>query len=409
MKKIKMLIKSSPFRGLGGVLLLLLLPHLSRADGLADDLKGMQPVLDNVYNQMLPLCSQLIGAARGIAGFAALWYIASRVWRQIAAAEPIDFYPLLRPFALGIAILLFPAVIAVMNGVLQPVVSATGNMVQSSNTAIAQLLAQKEAAVKNSSAYQMYEGADGNGDQEKWFKYTHPDDPNGDNQGIFDGIGNDIKFWAAKQSYSFRNSIKQWMSEVLEVLYAASSLCINTIRTFFLIVLAILGPLVFGLSTFDGFQHNLHQWLARYINIFLWLPIANIFGAIIGKVQENMLKLDISQIQSQGDTFFNSTDTAYLIFLLIGILGYFSVPTVANFIVHAHGQNGMLQRVNSISASTTSTVVSAGAAVGSSAGSRALQGASNIINAPGDFMKGYNSAGTGGSDHQKDRLSGKSS
>jgi conjugative transposon TraJ protein len=410
-KRIFKLFKSSPFRGLGGLCLLLFLPHLSKADGLADDLQGMQPVLDNVYSQMLPLCSQLIGAARGIAGFAALWYIASRVWRQIAAAEPIDFYPLLRPFALGIAILLFPAVIAVMNGVLQPVVSATGNMVKASNTAIAQLLAQKEAAVKNSAAYQMYEGADGNGDQDKWFKYTHPDDPNGDNQGMFDGIGNDIKFWAAKQSYSFRNSIKQWMSEVLEVLYAASSLCINTIRTFFLIVLAILGPLVFGLSAFDGFQQSLHQWLARYINIFLWLPIANIFGSIIGKVQENMLKLDISQIQSQGDTFFSSTDTAYLIFLLIGILGYFSVPTVANFIVHAHGQNGMLQRVNNISASTTSTVVSAGAAAGSATGTRMAQGASNILHAPGEFMKGYNGGGSAnsGSNHQKDRLSGKSS
>ncbi|MDB5144573.1 MAG: traJ [Mucilaginibacter sp.] len=253
----------------------------------------------------------------------------------------------------------------------------------------------------------MYVGDTGSGDQSKWYKYTHPDDPNGDNQGMLDGIGNDIKFWMDKQQYNFRNSIKQWLSEVLEVVYAAASLCINTIRTFFLIVLAILGPLVFGLSVFDGFQHSLHQWLARYINIFLWLPIANIFGSIIGKVQENMLRLDIAQIQSQGDTFFNSTDTAYCIFLLIGIVGYFSVPTVANFVVHAHGHNGMLQRVNSIATGTTSTIIGAGAAVGSATGERMVQGAKNIVNAPGDFMKGYNTSGNG--NHQKDRLSGKSS
>lgn len=406
-KKIFKLFKSSPFRGLGGLVLLLFIPCLSKADGLADDLQGMQPVLDNVYNQMIPLCSQLIGAARGIAGFAALWYIASRVWKQIAAAEAIDFYPLLRPFALGIAILLFPSVISLMNGVLKPVVSATGSMVQTSNTAIAQLLAQKEAAVKSSDAYQMYEGADGNGDEQKWYKYTHPDDPDGNgNSGIFNGIGNDIKFWAAKQSYAFRNSIKQWLSEVLEVVYAAASLCINTIRTFFLIVLAILGPLVFGLSVFDGFQHSLTQWLARYVNIFLWLPIANIFGSIIGQVQQNMLKLDISQIQSQGDTFFSPADTAYLVFLLIGIVGYFCVPTVANFVVHAHGQNGMLQKVNSLTTGAATTVISTASTAGNAIGDRMERGASNIIHAPGDFMKGYNS---GGSDHQKDRLSGKQS
>jgi conjugative transposon TraJ protein len=393
-----------------GLLALLFLPHLSKADGLASDLQGMQPVLDNVYNQMLPLCSQLIGAARGIAGFAALWYIASRVWRQIASAEPIDFYPLLRPFALGMAILAFPAVIALMNGVLQPVVSATGSMVQNSNTAITQLLAQKEAAEKQTSAYQMYVGDNGNGDESKWYKYSHPDDPEGNGNSGFSGIGSDIQFWMSKQQYNFSNSIRKWMSEVLEVVYEAASLCINTIRTFFLIVLAILGPLVFGLSVFDGFQHSLQQWLARYINIFLWLPIANIFGSIIGQVQQNMLKLDIAQIQSQGDNFFNSTDTAYLIFLLIGIVGYFSVPTVANFVVHAHGGNGMLQRVNSIATSGASTVINTGAAVGSATGSRMAQGASNILHAPGDFMKGYNSAGSDkGNTHQKDRLSGKPS
>lgn len=292
------------------------------AQDIAGSLKGMQPVLDNVYNQMIPLCSNLIDAARGIAGFAALWYIASRVWRQIAHAEPLDFYPLLRPFALGMAIMMFPLVISIMNGIMQPIVSATGAMVKNSDSSIALLLKQKQDAIKNSSAYQMYIGDNGEGDRQKWYKYTHPDDQD-QNEGTFESIGNDVKFWMDKQAYNFKNSIKQWMSEILQVLYAAAILCINTIRTFYLIVLAILGPLVFGFAVFDGLQHSLQQWIARYINIFLWLPIANIFGAIIGQVQQQMIKLDISQIQSAGDTFFSSTDTAYLIFLCIGIVGYF--------------------------------------------------------------------------------------
>jgi hypothetical protein len=94
----------------------ILFPLFSKADGLAGDIQGLQGVLNNVYNEMLPMCSQLIGVARGIAGFGALWYIAARVWRHLANAEPVDFYPLLRPFALGMAILLFPTVIAVING-----------------------------------------------------------------------------------------------------------------------------------------------------------------------------------------------------------------------------------------------------------------------------------------------------
>ena len=339
-------------------------PLFSKADGLATDIQGLQGTLNGVYNDMLPMCSQLIGVGRAIAGFGALWYIGSRVWRQIASAEPIDFYPLMRPFALGLAILLFPTVIAIINGIMSPTVSATGGMVQNSDAAIAALLKAKEAAVEKTDTWQMYVGADGDGDRDKWYKYTHPDDPTGANEGMLASVGNDMKFAMSKASYNFRNSVKQWMSEVLQVLYEAAALCINTIRTFYLIILAILGPIVFGLAVFDGFQHTLTVWLAKYINVFLWLPVANIFGAIIGKVQENMLKLDISQVQNAGDTFFSSTDTAYLIFLIIGIIGYFTVPSVANYIVNAGGGNGLLQKVNSIVSSTSQSVV--GAASGGS-------------------------------------------
>jgi conjugative transposon TraJ protein len=385
-----------------GMLLLLLTATQSNAQDITSSLQGMQPVLDNVYNQMIPMCSNLIGAAQGIAGFAALWYIASRVWRQIAHAEPLDFYPLLRPFALGICIMLFPMVISLMNGIMQPIVTTTANMVTDSNNSIALLLQQKEDAIKNSSSYQMYVGDDGNGDRAQWYKYTHPDDPNDQNEGTFSSLGNDVKFWMDKQAYNFKNDIKEWMSEILQVIYAAAILCINTIRTFYLIVLAILGPLVFGFAVFDGLQHTLAQWIARYINIFLWLPIANVFGSIIGKVQQQMLQLDINQIQSSGDTFFSPTDTCYLIFLCIGIVGYFCVPSVANYVIHAHGGNGLLNKVTNVAATTASTTIS----VASAAGGRMEQARSNIRYAAADFKEGYNSAGKG--TYQEDKISGKS-
>jgi conjugative transposon TraJ protein len=386
------------------LLLLFTTAAQSQARDMTSSLKGMQPVLNKVYDQMIPLCSNLIDAGRGIAGFAALWFIASRVWKQIARAEPVDFYPLLRPFALGICILLFPAVISLMNGIMQPIVSATGTMAANSDNSIALLLKQKENAIKNSSTYQMYMGDDGNGDRSKWYAYTHPDDPDDHNEGTFSSLGNDVKFWMDKQSYNFKNNIKQWMSEVLQVLYAAAILCISVIRTFYLIVLAILGPLVFGFAVFDGLQHTLTQWIARYINIFLWLPIANIFGSIIGQVQQEMIRLDISQIQSSGDTFFSQSDLAYLIFLCIGIVGYFSVPSVANYVIHAHGGNGLLNNVTRISQSIANQTISSASMAGSSLGDRMEQGAAKLWNAPRDFVGGYRGAGN---QHQKNKLEGK--
>jgi conjugative transposon TraJ protein len=384
----------------------IVLPILSKAQGLAGEIGGLQQVLEQLYQEMLPLCSQLIGVGRGIAGFAATWYIAARVWRHLASAEPIDFYPLFRPFVIGLAVLLFPSVIGLINGVMQPTVAATASMVKGSDKAIETLLKQKEEAVKESDAWQMYIGLDGSGDRDKWYKYTHPNDKEGANEGLLASIGNDVKFAMAKASYNFRSSIKEWMSEVLQVVYQAAALCINTLRTFFLIVLAILGPLVFGLSVFDGFQHTLTVWLARYINIFLWLPVANLFGALIGKVQEKMIALDLQQIGRTGDTFFSPADTAYLIFMIIGIIGYFTVPSVANYIVHAGGGSALLHKVTNLSSSSTTTVVSGGTSMTRDVlgdGHSKIAGSLSSFGSTGGYFNNGSSNGSG----LKDKLSGK--
>ncbi|MBI3137219.1 MAG: conjugative transposon protein TraJ [Sphingobacteriales bacterium] len=352
------------------ILIILLLPVCADAQ-MVNRIRSLNEVLDTLYEDMMPLCSRLIGVGRGIAGFAATWYIAARVWGHIARAEPVDFYPLFRPFLLGFAILIFPSVLSLINGVMKPTVTATAAMVTDSDKAVTQLLKMKEEAIKKTAYWQMYVGPSGSGDRDKWYKYHYGDK----SEGWLNSIGNDIKFAFAKFSYNFRNSVKQWMSEVLKVLFEAAALCINTIRTFYMVVLGILGPLVFGIAVFDGFQHTLTVWIARYLNIFLWLPVANIFGGIMGKIQENMLKEDLHQIATNGDTFFSTTDTAYLIFMIIGIIGYFTVPSVANYIIHAGGGNALLHKVTNMISSSSRTLVTGSASMGRDA----LGGAYNKV------------------------------
>jgi conjugative transposon TraJ protein len=389
----------------------ILLPLFSLAQVQSDQLKGIHTVLAQLYDDMMPLCSRLIAVGQGIAGFAATWYIASRVWKHIANAEPIDFYPLFRPFVIGFVVMIFPSVLAMINGVMKPTVTATAAMVKDSDKSIEVLLKQKEEMIKTTDVWKMYIGETGSGDRDRWYKYTHPEDKDGGGEGMLESVGNDIKFAMAKASYSFRNSIKEWMSEVLQLLYQAAALCINTIRTFNLIVLAILGPLVFGIAVFDGFQHTLTVWLARYINTFLWLPVANIFGSVIGKMQEKMLVLDIQQVQNSGDTFFSSTDTAYLIFMVIGIVGYFTVPSVANYIVNAGGGNTLVYKVTRLFSNTSrgavNTVAGSSGMVADAMGNAASR-MSNSMSSYGSTSRYFNDAGSpGNSDFMKDKLSGK--
>jgi hypothetical protein len=84
-----------------------------------------------------------------------------------------------------------PTVISVINGVMQRTVTGTAVMVQDSDKAIAVLLKQKEEAIKKTNAWQMYVGADGGWDRDKWYKYAHPEDPNHQSESWFGSIGND--------------------------------------------------------------------------------------------------------------------------------------------------------------------------------------------------------------------------
>ncbi|PSK90780.1 conjugative transposon protein TraJ [Taibaiella chishuiensis] len=364
----------------------MILPYISKAQGVAERIKSLQSVLDQLYDEMIPLCGSLIGVGKGIAAFAALWYIGSRVWKHIANAEPVDFYPLFRPFVLGFCVLNFGLILALINGIMKPTVTGTAAMMDGSNKAIEELLKIKEEKIKGSKHYEMYVGVNGSGDKDKWLRYTQgiKDNEPTPGENIFESIGSDISFAMDKAYYGFKNSVKQWMSEVLRVLYEAASLCINTLRTFQLIVLAILGPLVFGIAVFDGFQHTLTTWIAKYLNVFLWLPVCNIFGSIIGKIQENMLRLDISQVAQNGDTFFSSTDTGYLIFMIIGIIGYFTVPSVAGFIINSGGAGSLAQKVTSMSSSAVNTGTG-----------RISSGLSNMADLKKNFNEGYTGKDSG--------------
>src|ERR1700735_2583643 len=185
-------------------------PSFGQAQTVADDVQSMHTVLSNVYDQMIPLCSQLISVAKGIAGFGATFYIGYRVWRHIANAEPVDFFPLFRPFVMAILIGIFPSVLDLMNGILKPTVTATNAMVANSNEAVQTLLAQRENAIKNTDQYKALVGPTGEGDRDKWYKYTHPgQDPA--NEGFFASIGNDMAFALDKIEYNIRYYIKLWI------------------------------------------------------------------------------------------------------------------------------------------------------------------------------------------------------
>ena len=68
---------------------------------LAVEWTNLHQILRSLYADMLPLCSDMMGIAKGLAGLGALFFIAYRGWKSLACGEPIEVFPLLRPFVLG--------------------------------------------------------------------------------------------------------------------------------------------------------------------------------------------------------------------------------------------------------------------------------------------------------------------
>src|SRR5690606_10220108 len=131
-------------------------------------------------------------------------------------------------------------------------------------------------------------------------------------------IGTMAGMYMDRQAYQIEKAIKDWFRNLLEVLFQAAALVIDTIRTFFIIVLSILGPIAFAISVWDGFQTTLTQWITRYVSVYLWLPVSDLFSSMLARIQSLILERDIQMLSDP--TFIPDTsNTVYIIFMIIGI------------------------------------------------------------------------------------------
>lgn len=321
------------------------------------EFQNLHEVLRSLYDEMLPLSADMAAVAKGVAGLGALFYVAIKVWQALSRAEPIDMYPLLRPFALGICIMFFPTIVlGTINAVLSPVVQGTHSILENQVLDLNDLQAKKdllerEAMLRNpETAYLVSnEEFDNKLEELGW----SPGD-----------LVTMSGMYMDRFAYQTEQAIKNWFRNLLEVLFQAAALVIDTIRTFFLIVLSILGPIAFAISVWDGFQSTLTQWLTRYVSVYLWLPVADLFSSMLAKIQSLIIEKDIAMLADP--TYIPDTsNTVYIIFMIIGIVGYFTIPTVTGWIIQAGGAGNFTRNVNQAAMKTGNI---AGAGTGSAVG-----------------------------------------
>lgn len=297
---------------------------------------NLHQILAKLYEDMLPLCSDMIGIAKGLAGLGALFYVAYRVWQALSRAEPIDVFPLFRPFAIGLCIMFFPTIVlGTINAVMSPIVKGAHTIMDQQIVNVETLQVRKDRLEYDA---RQREGKAWLVNSEEWDKKM-------DDLGILSDAPEILSMWSERLWYDIKEWFRQLVRDFFELLFHAAALTIDTLRTFFLVVLAILGPIAFAFSVYDGFQATMTQWLTRYISIYLWLPVSDIFSAVLSKIQELMLKQDIVLLQDP--TYIpDGSNGVYIMFLIIGIIGYFTIPTVAGWIIQSGGAGAYGSAVN---------------------------------------------------------------
>ncbi|MBS5556863.1 MAG: conjugative transposon protein TraJ [Alistipes sp.] len=292
--------------------------------------ENLHLILRVLYDDMMALCAPLTTVASAIAGIGALLYIAYRVWQSLAQAEPLDIFPLLRPFAIGICILFFPTlVLGSLNGILSPLVQATHSLMEGQTLDMQQWQRQRDELERQSrerlppDSYYVEDE-----EMERDLAQLGVDDTT---QQTLDRMNRERSSWSVK------GLLLKGLTWLLELLFAAAGIILDVLRTFYLIVLSLLGPIAFAISVFDGFQNTLVQWLSKYISIYLWLPISDLFSAVIARLQTLSMRHDAEMMAQDYGWYFDASNTVNVIFMFVAICGYLCIPSIASWVVQANG------------------------------------------------------------------------
>lgn len=291
---------------------------------------GFDARLESVGDKTLASFSGIADVGVSLAALGALFFIAYRVWSFMSRGESVDVFSLLKPFALLLCILNFNTfVLGSLDLVLNPIIHSMDSVVEENSFTLRKKNEEleRQSALRSNQAYLVDDDL-----YEEKLKELDVLDFEGRAGIFFEKKAYDLKLWVVNGTY-----------DVLDFLFNVVSLIIKVVRKFYLVILGIIGPIVFGFAVWDGFGHGLVSWLNRYISVSLWLPVLSIVHSMF--MQLNIQELDKDLMDDGG--FFLEGFLVKIMFRVFGIVCMLSVPTLAGWIVEAGGMSGVHGKLTS--------------------------------------------------------------
>ncbi|MBQ0081503.1 MAG: hypothetical protein KBS95_08165 [Alistipes sp.] len=308
----------------------------------------LSDLLFNLHTKMLSVVEPMCHVAQGMAALAVLFKVSFHIYRSMSMGEPLlgAALSMVRSLLVLLCIALFPSlVIGGLNGILSPLSSGTQLMLEKNREKMEDVHEQYEMKLR-----EKISSDDGQGyvlDDEEFNRRMQ-------RMGILEAPEM-LSMVMERSAFHLRERALRLLREILRILYDSMTLCLNTLRTFFLVILSIVGPISFAISIWKGFEITLPYWISKYVSVYLWLPLGNILSALMERIECMVIENDLAAITSGQDISQEASDAFWIAFSLMGIVGFRMVPHLSSWII----QCSTAERYSGAIAEITSSVLSA--------------------------------------------------
>ena len=268
-------------------------------------------------------------AARAIGMIGATLYIFTRIWGPLASGEPINFFPLMRPFVLLVAITASNVVCDTLDFVYQDVsrISSLDQSMTASRAKLDQALLQRE---KNFIAFREEREET---QSERYVDVFFNEDGSISGGAVFSPVSAVSGVFLANQIEDGVDALQEAFVRMMIPFFDALGLIgyflITLLSLFLTSILRFVAPLAFAFAIFDGFTNNAAEWFAKYINALLMLLFCKAYTIFTYYMQIPFVANSLEW--ETGRT------ALYLVVVFISIVGYFFVPTMANMALSVGG------------------------------------------------------------------------
>lgn len=298
-------------------------------------------MLNELNGKVSDLFGSFIGIATTLAGIFALVYLGIESYKMMLGEKQIDLGLLLRPFLIGLVIMLWVPFISILDAPCDAITDAGKEMFENRIELIDD--AQRtRAAVQDSITMQVVKNA---------FSAEEAGDLSRDEEvhrigiklnGIMDAISGLGVYLVGKIRQMFFNIFET----IIMMFWQAVVFLIFFLRLMFKSILAIVGPLSFAFSLLPSWKDAWSHWVSKYITVNLYGFLAYIVLTLSTVMMQYAIEDDIDVLQSvnadEGQfalftVFQSGYHNGFVPALIVSILGLLLVPKVAEWIIPSSG------------------------------------------------------------------------